>query len=93
MPIISSKEKFFSALNTTGLKTISFASFLATRLLYIKYKMLMIAIAKKMIVTKDGTNKNKIPKPIEIMVNRIAIKEIVALFCSFLICSLSSSFN
>ena len=35
-------------------------------------------ITKKMIAIKDGTNKNKIPKPIEIIVNRIAIKESVA---------------
>ena len=41
--------------------------------------MLMTAIAKKMMATKDGTNKNKIPKLIEIMVDRIAIKESVGI--------------
>ena len=37
-----------------------------------------VVITKKMIATKDGINKNKIPKPIEIIVNRIAIKESAA---------------
>ena len=71
----------------------SFASFLAVRLLCIRYTMQTVAIAKKIIATKDGTNKNKIPKPIEIMVKRIAIKENVARLWSFLICNLNSSFN
>ena len=71
----------------------SFASFLAVRLLCMRYTMQIVAIAKKMIATKDGTNKNKIPKPIEIMVDRIAIKESVDRLWSFLICNLSSSFN
>ena len=35
-------------------------------------------ITKKRIATKEETNKNKIPKPNEIMVERIAIKESVA---------------
>jgi hypothetical protein len=52
-----------------------------------------IAVAKNIIATKDGTNKNKIPKPIEMIVDRIAIKVSVARFCSFLICNLSSVFN
>ena len=56
----------------------SFASFLAVRLLCMRYTMQIVAIVKKMIATKDGTNKNKIPKPIETIVDRIAIKESVA---------------
>ena len=55
--------------------------------------MQRVAIEKKIIATKDGTNKNKNPKPIEIMVKRIAIKENVARLWSFLICNLNSSFN
>jgi hypothetical protein len=43
-----------------------------------RYTMQIVAIAKKMIATKDVTNKNKIPKPIETIVDRIAIKESVA---------------
>ena len=35
-------------------------------------------ITKNMMATKDGINKSKITKPIEMMVDRIAIKESVA---------------
>lgn len=56
----------------------SFASFLAVRLLCMRYTMQTVAVAKKMMANKDGINKNKIPKPIEIMVERIAIKESIA---------------
>jgi hypothetical protein len=46
-----------------------------------------------MVATKYDTNKNKKPKPIEIKVSIIEIMESIALFCSFLIYNLSSSFN
>ena len=57
---------------------LSFASFLAVRLLRMRYTMQAAAITKKVIATKEGINKNKIPKPIEIMVDIIATKESVA---------------
>ena len=71
----------------------SFVSFLAVRLLCMRYTMQIVATTKKIIATKDGTHKNKIPKPIEMIINRIAIEESAARFWSFLICILSSSFN
>ena len=51
----------------------SFASFLAVRLLCMRYTMQTVAITKKIIATKDGTNRSKIPKPTEMIVDKIAI--------------------
>ena len=67
--------------------------FFAEQLLCIRYTMQTAAMIKKIIAVIDGTIKNKIPKQVETKVKKIAIKENVARFWSFLICNLSSSFN
>ena len=40
--------------------------------------MQIATITKKRIATKERTSRNKTPKPIEMMVNRIAVRENIA---------------